>query len=386
MPIFPSNDTKWYPERTIVDLQRKPAKAKPYVTAYKKNGFRVSDHRLDYPSATWMRNSYAKRQSFNCNSTYLFLNSSDGFWHLYDATSGAYIKRLNGPAGDNAEMQWDKLDPHVLYYGEVNGGTRIHKLDVSTNINSVQYDFTTAIRALFPTAVHCWSGSEGSPTADGTKWGFKAEDTNFVCLGYFVMDIFAQQIVWHMAETTGARPDFVTITPSGRYFITSDFPGTFAYPLDGSPRKTLHHTVEHADSVLLANGHDGWVTIDYQSDNGDMFYVDIDDPLLTKNVFDTAYHNVFYGTNYAWHFSGRALNKPGYVVCSNVGTPPCQMYIVELATGRKFVFGCNYAVRNDYFDEAHAVPNANLTKVMHNDNYGTSLDIDAYVVLIPKLV
>ena len=105
MPIFPGNNPVWYPERVLTDLQPKPSKPRGYLTAYRKNGARISDHRAEYPSCTWMRSSYAKRQPFNCNQTYLVLQSNDGYWHLYDAKSLKYIRRLQGPAGDNAEVQ-----------------------------------------------------------------------------------------------------------------------------------------------------------------------------------------------------------------------------------------------------------------------------------------
>jgi hypothetical protein len=337
-----------------------------------------------------MRNSYAKRQPFNCDKTLFFLNSNDGFWHLYDVASRAYIRRLSGPAGDNAEMQWHKHLPNILLYGEPNGGTKLFQLDVNTNQHSVYYDFTNDVRALWPTATHCWSGSEGSPSVDGAKWGFKAEDANFNCLGFFVMNVEKKGILWHQNATHG-RPDNVSISPSGRYFIVGgDDLGTYAIPLHGGAAKMLHPGAEHADSFLLPNGHDGWVTIDYQSNDGDMFWIDIDDPQLTRHVFDHAYHNPNYGANYAWHFSGRALKKPGWIVCSNVqedvNPPPAyNMYVVNVLTGRKYGFAANYARRGNYFDEAHACPSDDLSLVIHNDNYGTSLDIDAYITTMPRL-
>jgi hypothetical protein len=386
MPLItPSPTSIWQKERVVTRLKPKPAKGSPFITEYNKREDRASDFHAEYPSATFMRNSYAKRQAFNCDKTFYVLQSSDGFWHLYSASTLLYIRRLQGPAGDNAEVQWDKKAPHVLYYGEINGGTHIYRLDVTTNTHTVQYDFTADVHALFPAAVHDWSGAEGSPSLDGRLWGFKCEtDPQFQTIGFIVLDIFAKQIVWHMTNPSG-DPDFVTISPSGRYFITSDFDGTFAYPLDGSPRKIIHHTVEHADTFTLPNGHDGWVTIDYQSDNGDLFWVDIDDPSLTKHVFDHAYHNVFYGTSYAFHFSGRATRKPGFVVVSNLGMPPCNMYILNTATGKIYPFGTNYAIRSQYFDEPHACPSDDLSRVIFNDNYGVTGNIDAYIVSCPPI-
>lgn len=374
----------WKPVRLLTRLQQKPAKGHNYQTEYQQVGKRVSDFHTEYPQATFMRNSYAKRQPFNCNNSLLALESSDGFWHLYDAKTLAYIRRLQGPAGDNAEVQWDKNDPHALYYGDVNGGTHIYRLDVVTNTHTMQYDFTADVHALFPNAVHNWSGAEGSPSLDGRLWGFKCEtDPQFATVGFIVLDIFNRQIVWHQTYTGSGDPDFVTISPSGRYFITSDFDGTFAYPLAGGARKQLHTTVEHADSFVLPNGHDGWASADYTL--GTLFWVDIDDPNLVHHNFDQLYNNPIYGTNYAFHISGRATLKPGWLVCSNLGMPPCNMYIYNTATDKKYGFAANYALRAQYFDEPHACPSADLSRIVHNDNYGVTGNIDAYITMLAKL-
>lgn len=385
MPPVISPNIVWLPPRTLVRLQSKPVKGRQYTTEYNRFGHRLSDGRTEYPAATWMRNNYAKQQPFNCDSSYIVLNSSDGFWHLYDTATSAYIKRLNGPVSENAEIQWDKKDPHVLYYGNRDGGTVIHRLDVVANTNSIQYDFTADIHAIWPNASRCDSGSEGSPSADGRLWGFRARSGDFnTCYGLFVMDIFAKTIVWHINAPHG-DPNSTTMSPSGRYFVEVNPAGMFAYPLAGGSAKQVHHTQEHADTFALPGGHDGLVTIDYQTNLGDMFWVDLDDPALTRHVFDHAYHNPTYASNYGWHFSGRALRKPGYVVCSNIGAPPCNMYILNTTTGQKLGFAANYAVRNDYHDEAHACPSSTLDRIVHNDNYGQSLNIDAYVTMLPPL-
>lgn len=386
MPLItPSPTSIWQQERVVTRLKPKPAKGSPFITEYNKREDRASDFHAEYPQATFMRNSYAKRQAFNCDKTLFVLESSDGYWHLYDAHTLLYIRRLQGPAGDNAEVQWDKTDPHSLYYGELNGGTHIYKLDVTTNIHVIQYDFTADVHALFPNAVHCWSGAEGSPSLDGRLWGFKAEDNNFNTIGLFVMDIFARQIVWHRAETIDS--DHTSITPSGRWFTWDhgQTGGTFACNIQTNEVRQLHHGLEHDDYGILPNGHDFYVSIDYQTNDGDLFWIDMEDATLTRHVFDHAYHNNFYGSNYAFHVSAKAFKKPGFVVVSNLGMPPCNMYILNTATGHIYPFGVNYAVRSQYFDEPHASPSDDLSRVMFDDNYGVTGNIDAYIITCPPI-
>ncbi len=47
------------------------------------------------PHVPARRNDYSRRQAFNANDTYFLLASSDGHWHLHDATTGRFIRVLN---------------------------------------------------------------------------------------------------------------------------------------------------------------------------------------------------------------------------------------------------------------------------------------------------
>lgn len=380
----------WPPVRTLIGLQPKPPRGHSYITAYGRVGYRLSDHVTDYLGVDWIRSSYSKRQPFNCDNTLAFLDSSDGYWHIYDVPNKRYVKRLQGPAGDNAEMQWDKNNRNIAYYGELNGGLKISAIDVSQGTHgtsTLQYDFGPEILAIFPTAVHCWSGAEGSPSIHGNLWGYKAEDANFNCLGLFVMDIFTRQIIWHLIGAPHGRPDNTSVTPSGKYMIVSDDSGMYAITIATGQVRYFHHKTEHMDTFLLANGHDGIVSMDYEStDNrGDIFWIDLEDPTLTRHVFDYIYANNLYGTNYEWHVSGRALNKPGFLVMCNEGNPPANMYIYDTTTGKKYPFAGNYTLRASYFDEPHAAPSSDLSIIMHDDNYGIVNNEDGYMTYIPRI-
>src|SRR3546814_4560176 len=60
-----------------------------------------------------------------------------------------------------------------------------------------------------------------------------------------------------------------------------------------------------------ADGHDYYVAVDYQSDGGDLYMLDIDTGVKTV-LFPT----YIAGTATAYHISGKAFAKPGWVLMS----------------------------------------------------------------------
>ena len=67
------------------------------------------------------------------------------------------------------------------------------------------------------------------------------------------------------------------MSASGNYFVVSwDAPdGTWAYPRDLQTRFQLHASSEHSDLALDANGDDIYVSVDYSSNGGDVFIVNL---------------------------------------------------------------------------------------------------------------
>src|SRR5512146_1167929 len=145
----------------------KPEKGAIYRDADDTCAVRVSQHDAEPPPG-FARNDYSRRQPFNADDTKLLVYSSGGSWHLYDATSLAYYRKLDGPGGD-AEIQWDPVDPNVLYYMPTNGGMYIYNLDIRTNRSTVVADFNGKLP--WPTAARLWTKSEGSPSRDNRYWG-----------------------------------------------------------------------------------------------------------------------------------------------------------------------------------------------------------------------
>lgn len=272
------------------------------------------------------RNDYSRRQAFNADNTRLLMSASDGYWHLYDAHTGKYLHVLNGLAGD-AEPQWDHANPHVLYYVPTNGvGMTINELNVDTNQHHVVADLSRDLQRLWPDANSAWTKSEGSPSADNRYWCLMVDNAQWQGLGVFTWDIKEKRILGHM--NLPERPDHVSMSPTGKYCVISwaNSPtlGTRAYTPDFSsahpaspehrPYLQLHAQSEHSDLALNKKGEDVYVSIDYQSDSGDLFMVNLNTGRRT-----TLFPTYLSGTATALHVSGKAYGQPGWAVISTYG-------------------------------------------------------------------
>lgn len=377
---------------------------------------RATDHAAEPPS-TFARTDYSRRQSFNADNTYFIVYSNDGWWHLYNANTLAHIRQLSprvaNPsisaqfhmAGD-AEPQWHPTDPNVLFYLPTNGGTKLLKLDVRTNTHSIAADFAGKLPSWASSASHIWTKSEGSPSADARYWGFQVENSSFGLLGYMVWDVQQNRLVGSRQDSS--RPDHSSMSASGRWYVTSsDSIGTWAWSPDFTQKKKLHNKSEHSDMALGPNGQDYYVSVDYQSSAGDVFFTDVDAcpavpasattaPVCPRTVLFPSYAN---GAATAMHFSGKGFKKPGWMVWSTYGTSKSRdgswpwftnkIYAVELKANPR-VYALAYTRRAEsaggYWSEPHATVSRDFTRIAFNSNWGVNdaNNIDTYILHIPQ--
>lgn len=363
---------------------------------------RATDHVAEYPDAALLRNDYSRRQAFNADGTRFFVFGPNGFWHLYDAVSLKYIGRLIGLAGD-AEPQWHPTDPNILYYVPSYGGTRLLKLDVRSDSTKVAADFAGQLPPWAKKAEHIWTKAEGSPSADGRFWGFQVEDGKYQLLGYIVWDLTENRLAGSREEHE--RPDHVSMTPSGRWFTSSsDGDGTWAWSPDFSTKKKLHHKSEHSDLAIGPNGHDYYVSIDYQSDRGDVFFVDIDacaavpaSATASPECPRTKLFETYVGGSVgALHISGKAFQKPGWALVSAYGTHPTKegpypwfankIFAIELKSdGKVYELAYHRSNAAGYWFEPQASVNRDFTRILFNSSWGSDDEksIDAYLIGLP---
>jgi hypothetical protein len=186
------------------------------------------------------------------------------------------------------------------------------------------------------------------------------------------------------------------MSPSGDYCVVSgDEPnGTSAYSRDFSQRTELLHRSEHSDIAIDANGEDVYVSVDYQSNEGHIFMLNIGTGART--VLLPSYLN---GTATALHISGKAFQQAGvgraeHVNADNSGDRQEWFHRKVMAVALKadptiYNLAFTHNADNGYFSEPQASVNRDFTKVLFNSNWGTvgdpeRPDVDAYMVEIPS--
>lgn len=401
----------------------KPAKGVPVIDPDAGTCFVRATAHDDDPVTGFARNDYSRRQAFNADETRFLISARDGYWHLYDARTLRWLKQLKGPAGD-PEPQWDHADPNIFYYVPNNGGTQLNRMHIDTGETDLAVDLMPLLPKWAAKAEHIWTRSEGAPSLDDRYWGFQIEDGSFNILGFMVLDLTTKKLVGSRQETK-IRPDNVTMSPSGRWIIVSGTveDPTWAWSPDFTKKKKLHHRVEHADVATAANGHDVYVSVDYEASGGPVFFTDLDaceavdaDARDAPTCPRTRLFNVYeHGYASALHISGNAHRTPGWVVVSTYALvkprtdppPPRPWYTdgifaVELAPSpRIFALGAHHSnVSSCYPAETQAAVGRDFTKILFNSNWGgdeicrpddrdeppEKHDIDAYLMTLPAHV
>jgi hypothetical protein len=392
-----------------------PAKGIPFADpTYGTCVVRVSDAHAEIPPYLYFaRVDYSRRQAFNADDSLILVYAYDGTWHVYDARTLQYVKKVPGPGGD-AEPQWDPTDPNTLYYLPNNGGLTISKVNVQTGVSSVVANF--AGRLPWASAARVWTESEGSPSADGCYWGFLVQDSSFNFLGLMTYNLCTDTILGTTNGLAGFSsayaPNNVTMSPSGKYIVAqyaiNDRPlganlpgGPISFTADFQSYRHLRPNGQtaHTDVAIGANGHDSFVGDDEGDapDSGNLYMVDLDTG-QTTNLFSFWTNPSSY---FAGHISGKAFQRPGWVVVSEFGGEfygqndwfNNKVYLVELVPNPRIfylahhhtVFAQNGSGDDDYFSQVHASPNRDLTKFVFNSNWDRPglTNVDTYLIEIP---
>ena len=372
---------------------------------------RVTDFANEAPNG-FARNDYARRQAFNADETKILIYAEDGYWHLYDANTFAYIKKLINMGGADVEPQWHPTNPDILFKFPQNGGLNISTINVVSDVVNIVTDFTnvasinghpgsTSINDVWPTAARIWTKSEGSPSIDARYWGLQVETSSFQILGMITYDMVTNTVTG-LYDLTGAsegRPDHVSMSPTGDYIIpswysnfnscdgspTSNPCGLMSYTRDFSQAVRLAGTGEHSDIALDANGNDVVVMSNYRTGFVEAYDVATGQMTQLWNMYVN-------GSATALHVSGRSFNKPGWVLISTYATTGSEQWYtnkimaVEIAANPR-ILNISHTYHKDlgYWTEPHAVVNRDFTKIMFNSNWHANDDrVDAYMIQIPS--
>ena len=379
---------------------------------------RVTDNQTQIWRGPTQRNDYARRQAFNADSSRFFLQDGSGFWYVYSARTGQLEQKLDGLSGatprlaGDAEPFWHPTDPNQLYFIPTNGvGMQIYVVDLRSRRVRTVADMGPAIRRIWSDAAMAYTKAEGSPSADGRYWCFMARAYNNSSSqpmrGVFTWDLDQHRIMGHM--NMSEAPDHVSMTPTGRYCVVSHdsaqgtraYNRTFRAPYNSRVSGQyiqVHHKSEHSDIAFNHLMQDTYVSLDYQSDKGDIFMVNLEDGRRTPLL--STYQN---RTATAYHISGKAYGKPGWVLVStyaeHYGPNPGQPLTSDLRQWmhrRMFAvsLNANPEIRTiadinanvfQYEDEPHATVNHDFTRILFNStwNGSSSNDREVFMATLP---
>jgi hypothetical protein len=235
------------------------------------------------------------------------------------------------------------------------------------------------------------------------------ETSGFKSLGAIVYDRTLNEIVWSydFAEHGIGRPDHVSMSPHGNYLVASwYYPqscdnreatynnpcGLMAFNWRAETATHLSYQGEHSD-ICIADGFEVIVNSNYKS--GFVEMVRLADGKVT-NLFPL-YIN---GSSTAFHFCGKAFDKPGWVLVSTYGTTQQdewwsdKIFACELKENPRIVMISDTFTAVDptgtgiyapYFAEPHASVNRDFTKVVWNTSNGVADndEIDVHMAKLP---
>jgi len=376
-----------------------PQASKPRVgvsineAAYGLCLMRLTDGKAQPPSG-YVRSDYSRRQAFNADGSSMLVVAENGTWHLYDPRVPAYTRQLSGFLGA-VEPHWDIEYPNLIsYLPDTGRSLTVNELNLQTEQGKTLGDLGERLRSVWPTVVRMSTGAEGSPSADGRYWAFQINDANLQGLAIVVWDKQTDTIISSL--DVDEAPDHLSMSPSGRYVVVSWDDRTVAYSNQFLEPRLLLDSSEHSDLAIGSDGDDYYVSIDYASDGGDLFMVNLDTGVRT--VLMSSYISRKATTV---HVSGKAFDKPGWVVVStydrNEGDPEWfyqRIWLMEMKANPKaypLAFHQSRMVPSSGEDNYWAEPQASINRagnrVVFNSNWNNSdvRDVDVYSVVIPPI-
>lgn len=401
------------------EKQNKPKKAVPFKdVAFNSCVIRATNYKQEgIPSRSVP--FYSRSQSFNADSTKFILTGGHGYWHLYDTKNLEYIRQVD-LGGSDIELNWHPTDPNLLYTMDHNGGTRILLYDISSasnepieivanfkNVKSISgYPGIKDMTKIWPQAARFYTGSDGSFSSDGRYWALMAVSDDFTSyFGIIVYDMKSDSIIgvydYKKDGGNAGGPHYVTMTPSGKYVVAVWTPpkcsflrkgvldspcGVMVFNKQFTKAHSIAVNVEHADTAVDVNGKDVYVAIEYEK-NGAIEITDI----ATGKVISRPYLQAWAPGGF--HFSGRAVYKPGWVFISSYGQESSngfdnRIMAVSLSKNPKIInLAHHYSSAKDYFSQPHATVNKQGTKILFASDWGGNpLNADTYMISIPEYV
>ncbi len=366
---------------------------------------RVTDRHADLApddASAGLKNEYSRVQSFNADESLILVRGIEATWYLYEAQSLQPLGQL--PFGGSVDPRWDAANPDVIYYSEE---TRLMFYNILSGETRVIHEFAGDFPGQSLAAV--WSKYEGSPSRDGRYWGFMAEDQDWNTVAFLIYDQQSDAVIAtrDVRGVPGADSiDNAYISPLGNYFI-ADFSehycepgqlggdaqpcGYMIYNRDLQNGRGLLRISGHQDLALDAEGREVVVYQDIDTDNISM--LDLETGTVTP-----LWPIDFSHTSIGLHISGRAFNRPGWVLVSTHDGDPAAytwmddaVFAIELKSGGRVVRLAHTQslvdenLEHDYWAEPQASVNQDFTRILFTSNWGRSgtSEVEMYMIVLP---
>ena len=364
---------------------------------------------------------HAAQQAFNADDSAVLLRTDHGEWHIFDPKTGKAIRKLDKIAGD-AEPQWDPKNPNVLHYLNVDGkDMKIFRLTVELSPNGTDKsellaDMGAQLHQHWPTATHARTRG-GTPSDDGRTWCFMAErneGSNWNTLGLFTWDLQTGKIIGTQSLPPSA-PEYITTSPSGSHCVVQfpypngvhaykrDFSAPYSAQVSGNTLKLLNQGYQkYGDVARNAQGQDMYVGFDVFSNPHQLFMTNLTTGEKTTLLTTSFGEN----TDTGLQVSGRALQRPGWVLVSGFGERKDGVYNVAANDpDRKWFHRKMFALslenppkvlsianlhhlwdgsKNETWPRPHGTVNRSFTRMLFNSDWDSlnPRDLDTYLVEI----
>lgn len=338
------------------------------------------------------RNDYSRRQPENADGTLFFTYHGAAQFRIYNVADGSDFLTTNIHPG--GEPQWHPDNPNLIRY--LDGGNRsvgslkINELDVTTGSTRVIADLTAQIQSAFPGALYMADAAEGSPSADGNRYGWTVFNFDEDAIGFVTYDLSSNRLLGTLALDSRGEPNWISVTPSGDHVILSwaangfdaFVDSTVAFNVDFSDGNEIVDSSQHSDTAINAAGQDVYVYIDFGDGAAKVYNLETRQTYALFNIYDE-------NTSTSIHISGKGYDNPGWAVFStynchgNVGWACYKVFAVELHPDNPRIANLahTYNCGDNYWTETHATTNRSLSRIYFNSD-GGSCGIDAEVYSI----
>jgi len=338
------------------------------------------------------RNTYSRRQAENADGTAFMTYHGDATYNVYSVATAQLIAVT--PVHPDGDPQWHPTNPdkirHVAGRNSSAGTLELFESTVSTGSTVVLADLTERVQDIFPTALYMTDRSEGSPSLDGNRYAWIVYNAEENPIGIISYDLATDRIGGSVPVDPSVeyRLDMVSVSPSGQFAMAGYWEGTYVWNFDMTNERLIFEGGEHSDIAIGPTGNDTYVYIDFTASPNGGWVVAVD--LVTGET--KRYFDLYDGTNTSIHFSGKAYDRPGWVVtstynCKEPGGWACEKVMaLNLDDGTVVNLAHTYNCGDEYWTETHAVTNRDLTRIYFNSDAGScGIDAEVYKIDVPTL-